>query len=106
DVGADMTTLNALADRALRGKISAAPTCLDLDADDEVKPFTDGVVLLRWLSGLRGDLLVAGAVGEGCGLCTPAQIEPEMLPLDAVLDVDGDGHADARTGGGLVLRHL
>ncbi len=37
----------------------------DIDGDGEVKPLTDGLLLLRYLFGLRGDALATGVVGQG-----------------------------------------
>ena len=45
---------------------SGCYSVFDVDADGEVKPLTDGLLLIRYLFGLTGDALVRGAVnGDG-----------------------------------------
>jgi len=34
----------------------------DIDADGIVSPFTDGILLMRWLFGFSGDALIEGVV--------------------------------------------
>jgi hypothetical protein len=48
-----------------------------LDADDNARlePLTDGVLLLRWLLGLRDQALVSGAVAPDCNRCTAGEID-------------------------------
>jgi len=52
--------------------VNVAPACpagpfatMDIDADGAVEALTDGVLLIRYFLGLRGDALIAGALG-GC----------------------------------------
>jgi glucose/arabinose dehydrogenase len=54
---------------------------LDIDDDGAMLPLTDGVLILRWLLGFRGDSLVAGALGPGCKRCTPGEIETFLSGL-------------------------
>jgi len=35
---------------------------LDIDGDGEIKPLTDGILIMRYLFGFRGDTLINGAV--------------------------------------------
>ena len=79
---------------------------LDLDGDGEVSPFTDGVVMLRWFFGIRGESLVNGVVGPGCTLCTPTQVEAAVAGLEPQLDIDLDGRKQPLTDGLLILRYL
>ena len=45
---------------------SGCYSVFDVDADGEVKPLTDGLLLIRYFFGLTGDALVRGAVnGDG-----------------------------------------
>jgi hypothetical protein len=48
---------------------------LDPDGDGEQQPLTDGVLILRYLFGFRGDSLIMGAVSGTCTRCTAPQIE-------------------------------
>ena len=55
---------------------------LDIDGDGEIAPLTDGVLVVRWLFGFRGDELVAFAVDEvDCTRCTAAAIESYLAGL-------------------------
>src|SRR6185503_8990771 len=40
---------------------------LDIDDDGDVLPLTDGILIQRYLFGMRGDALVASSVGIRCG---------------------------------------
>lgn len=48
---------------------------LDLDGNGTTDALTDGAIATRYLNGLRGPSLVAGAIGAGATRTTPAQIE-------------------------------
>lgn len=51
-------------------------TLLDVDGDNEVRPLTDGLLILRYLLGLRGTALTSGAAR---GSLTPDQISARIL---------------------------
>jgi len=51
-----------------------ADALFDVDASGKVDALTDGVVILRYLSGFRGDLLVNGAVDPGGTRTDPDEI--------------------------------
>lgn len=53
---------------------------LDIDRNGQVDPLTDGVLVMRYLFGLRGDALVADALGQGATR-TPAEIEAHLQSL-------------------------
>jgi hypothetical protein len=48
---------------------------LDVDGNGLVDPATDGVLVLRYLFGLRGNALIANAIGTGATRTTAGQIE-------------------------------
>ena len=48
---------------------------LDIDGNGRVDALTDGLLLLRYLTGLRGDALVNGALGSGATRTLAADIE-------------------------------
>jgi hypothetical protein len=48
---------------------------LDVDANGETGPLTDGLLLLRYFFGFQGAALISGAVGPGCTRCTADEIE-------------------------------
>ena len=47
----------------------------DLDGDGDVLPLTDGLLLLRYLFGFRGDGLVANAVGADATRMTSVHLD-------------------------------
>ncbi|WP_347269067.1 LamG-like jellyroll fold domain-containing protein [Paracoccus sp. (in: a-proteobacteria)] len=79
---------------------------LDIDQDGSFDAATDGVLVLRYLFGLRGDALVAGAVGANAQRSDATAIVAYLDRLRLQLDVDADGSALALTDGLLVLRHV
>jgi hypothetical protein len=54
---------------------------LDVDGDEILDPLTDGILILRYLFGFRGDALTTAAVGAGCVRCDAATIEPYLEDL-------------------------
>jgi len=84
------------------------PACsLNIDASPVVSAATDGVLVLRYLLGVRGTALTTGAVGAGAGR-NATQIESHLASLlqAGSLDADGDTLARGTTDGLLILRAL
>jgi len=54
---------------------------LDIDANGEVTPLTDALMVLRYVFGFRGTTLTGGAIGAGCTRCDAAAIEPYLKGL-------------------------
>jgi hypothetical protein len=77
----------------------------DSDAPDAYSAGTDGVLLLRYLFGLRGAALTQGATGTNPRRNT-AQIEAYIAANLTAFDVDGDTTTKATTDGLLILRRL
>ena len=85
-----------------------ATETLDIDANNSTTTLTDGVLVIRYMFGLRGAALVAGAVGGSPGRNT-AEMESYLSGLTTgamVLDIDGKGSVDALTDGLLIVRYL
>ena len=82
------------------------PGILDVDGNGQINPLSDGVLVMRWMFGSRGDPLIVGAIGPGCTRCTAVQIESRLAALGLGLDIDGDGDLEALRDGVLVLRWL
>ena len=61
--------------------IDAMGFALDVDGDGRVDALTDGMLVLRYLFGLRGDRLIDGAVAPGAARRTPALIESYIRTL-------------------------
>jgi plastocyanin len=53
----------------------ANPAVMDIDGNGQVDAATDGLLLVRYLIGLRGDGLIGGAVGVCPGRATASSIE-------------------------------
>ena len=77
----DVLTADALGANAQRGQpdaiasyLSGLPWQLDIDGDGAHDALTDGLLIVRFLRGLRGSALVEGVIAGGATR-TPAQIE-------------------------------
>ncbi|MEX0713606.1 MAG: hypothetical protein WD278_14710 [Pirellulales bacterium] len=81
---------------------------LDVDANAEADALTDGILMVRHLFGFSGNALINGAIGTGATRTTAAAIDAylDQAVADGMLDVDGNGEADALTDGILVVRYL
>ncbi|MBP8295357.1 MAG: hypothetical protein KAX84_04565, partial [Burkholderiales bacterium] len=86
--------------------ISLETSCLDIDGSGSNDALTDGLLLLRYLFGLRGAPLIDSALGPGATRTTAAEVESYLAGIAPALDVDGDGSADALTDGLLMLRYF
>jgi subtilisin family serine protease len=60
---------------AVKAKLDAIRPALDVDGDGQYKATTDGLLILRYLLGLRGSALIAGAVVAGAPRSTAPDIE-------------------------------
>ncbi len=54
---------------------------LDIDGDGTADALTDGLLILRFLFGFRGDTLTNGVVASGCARCTAAEIDATLSAL-------------------------
>ena len=54
---------------------------LDVDDNKALDPYSDGMLITRYLFGFRGDLLIEGAVGENCSRCTSRDIESYLQEM-------------------------
>jgi hypothetical protein len=54
---------------------------LDIDGNGTLDSLTDGLLIERYLSGLRGSALTASAIGSGATRMTPAEIEDYLRSL-------------------------
>jgi hypothetical protein len=84
--------------------IGIAP--LDIDGDGVVAALTDGLLILRYLFGFSGDVLVSGATTIGAPRSTPAAVINYLATIDDLLDADGNGSSQGLTDGILILRYL
>ncbi len=83
------------------------PFSLDLDADGHYDPLTDGLLAIRYLYDMYGDLLINGVVDTQDGMRkTAEEISTFIEANQSALDVDGSGVADPGSDGMLILRYL
>jgi lysyl endopeptidase len=78
----------------------------DIDANGSVEAVTDGVLMTRYMLGLRGDALIAGVLGSGATRNTATLVTQHLQTLSAQMDVDGDGTTRASTDALLILRYM
>jgi hypothetical protein len=87
---------------------TVSPSVVNLDVDDDgrVRANTDGLTILRYLLGQRGDDL-ARTVFLGGNRTDPAEIATFLdAGLGSMLDVDDDGRDRANTDGLTILRYM
>jgi hypothetical protein len=107
DVGVGVEGVDQTAVEQNTARVVLNTLDIDVDGDGASSPMTDGILIIRYLQGLRGDALVQGAVNPAGTRTTPqAVLDYIEDELAGVLDVDDDGTADAATDGVLIARHM
>jgi hypothetical protein len=113
--GAHSQSVNVAANATISGapfQISAyakIPSCIfDVDGDGKLLSTTDGLMLTRYLLGLRGNALISGAIGNGGTRLTSQQVENylSMMVGNRMLDVDANGVVDPLTDVAIIVRAL
>jgi len=66
---------------------------------------TDGLLLVRYAFGLRGEMLSANTIALDSSL-SASDVESRLERAESISDIDGDGQVDPLTDGLLLLRHL
>lgn len=82
---------------------------LDVDRSLSVSQYhahTDGLLILRYLSGVTDTALVANATSASAARASPAAVTSYLDAIRSKLDVDGNGVPDAATDGVLIVRYL
>jgi hypothetical protein len=77
----------------------------DFDGNGGADALTDGLILLRYTFGLRGEVLTKDVMAVDSPL-TSSEAESELLNALVIADIDGNGEIDALTDGLLLLRYL
>ena len=54
---------------------------LDIDGNGQADALTDGLLIIRYLFGLRGASLIAGTLGVGATRTTAAAVEAQIQSL-------------------------
>ncbi|MCJ8271058.1 MAG: carboxypeptidase-like regulatory domain-containing protein, partial [Psychrosphaera sp.] len=95
-------------DIALKPSVVDPAFNLDIDGNGEVQPFTDGILLIRYLFGFRDSILVTDAIAADATLTESLDIEDYIQRgVDSgALDIDGNGRVDPFTDGLLCLRYM
>jgi hypothetical protein len=79
--GALDTTATRADPAAIKAYLDAMRPALDIDGNGTADALTDGLLILRYLFGLRGSALIAGAVGPLATRTTAAAIEAYLQTL-------------------------
>jgi hypothetical protein len=80
---------------------------LDVDGNGAADALSDGIVIIRYLFGFTGEPLISGVVDPGGSRNTAAAVESYLdQAKSTMLDVDGNGQADALSDGILIVRYL
>lgn len=79
---------------------------LDVDGNGSADSLTDGLLIMRYAFGLRGEQLTRDSIGPGAIRTDPVAIAGYLDQVRSTLDVDGDGNLDALTDGLALVRYL
>ncbi len=77
----------------------------DMDSDGSTNALTDGLLMLRYAFGIRGNSLTKGVISDPSNL-TISQIESRLQSNLLISDIDGNGKVDALTDGLILMRYL
>jgi hypothetical protein len=78
----------------------------DFDGNGTADALSDGLLLVRYAFGLRGDKLVGDDVVADDSTLTAQEIEAKITEAQDIADIDGNGTVDPLSDGLLLLRHL
>ena len=78
----------------------------DFDGNGSADALSDGLLLVRYAFGLRGDKLVGDDVVADDSTLTAQEIEAKITDAQDIADIDGNGTVDPLSDGLLLLRHL
>ena len=81
---------------------------LDIDGNNNADALTDGLLVIRYLFGFRGNTLISNVVDSNATRVSITDIENYLsrLQLSNVSDIDGNNSSDALTDGLLIIRYL
>ena len=77
----------------------------DVDGNNEADALSDGLLILRYAFGLRGDSLTDGAVSPNSPY-SDSEVVSRIENAMSYADVDGNGEVDALSDGLIILRYL
>ena len=79
---------------------------IDVDGDGRYDALSDGLLIVRYLFGITGNTLTAGATSANAARTSAAAITQYLDSIRSTLDIDGNGQVDALTDGLLIIRYL
>ncbi len=82
-VATDCTRCSATELEPILEQYATASTS-DIDGNGEVDALTDGLLMIRYLSGIRGDALIEGSVANNCTRCNAIEIETYIPGIIAI----------------------
>ena len=85
---------------------AASARVLDVDDNGAYDALSDALIITRYMFGLTGSPLSAGAIGSNAKRTDPTQIVNYLDGVRPQLDIDGNGQVDALTDGLLILRYM
>ena len=65
----------------IQARIESLMDVVDVDANGEADALTDGLIILRYLFGLRGDVLLNGVISDGAARDTALAVETYVQSL-------------------------
>jgi hypothetical protein len=77
----------------------------DIDQNNSVDALTDGLLLMRYAFGLRGDSLTENVISSD-SLIDKAAVEENIEQIMYLVDINDDGNFDALTDALILLRYL
>jgi hypothetical protein len=86
-------------------ELSETETTWDFDGNGDADALTDGLIMMRYSFGLRGDSMANNAMASDSQMSV-SQVEERLTGAMKIADIDDDGKVDALTDGLLLLRHL
>jgi hypothetical protein len=86
-------------------ELNLLPVTWDFDGNGQADALTDGLILLRYAFGLRGNQLTDGVMASDSTMSV-SEILTSLNNSLAILDIDHDGQLGALTDGLLLLRFL
>lgn len=108
-LGICIVTVNAA--NTVSATFAPAGTVASLDADlcsasTKYDALTDGLIIVRFMSGLTGTGLTTGVTGSGGTCRNSGALLAYLTNIAPKLDVDGNGTTDPLTDGMMILRYL
>jgi hypothetical protein len=88
------------------GSFTTTNPILDVDANGSYEGLNDGIILIRYMLGMTGPALTAGALGTGAQRTDPGDVESYLNQIKSMLDIDDNTEIDALTDGLMIVRRM